>query len=60
MLSNWIIDRLLVVGILVLVVGALHVLPQLGIYGVAQGCGFAALVATLVATFTRHNSDQDH
>lgn len=33
--SNWIIDRLLVVGIVVLVVGALHVVPQLGFSGVA-------------------------
>ena len=51
--SNWIIDRLLVVGILVVVVGALRILPQLGFDKVAESCGFAALVATVVAMLTR-------
>ncbi|WP_158020914.1 hypothetical protein [Methylorubrum extorquens] len=53
MIMNWLIDRLLVLGIALVVGGALAALSAAGFSRVGETCGFAALIASLVTIWLR-------
>jgi hypothetical protein len=53
MIMNWLIDRLLVLGIALVVGGALAALSAGGFSRVGETCRFAALIASLVTIWLR-------
>ncbi|GBU19631.1 MULTISPECIES: hypothetical protein [Methylobacteriaceae] len=53
MTMNWLIDRLLVLGIVLVVAGAVAALSAAGFGRVGETCGLAALVASLVTVWLR-------
>ncbi|MER2268288.1 hypothetical protein [Methylobacterium oxalidis] len=53
MTMNWLIDRLLVLGIVLVVAGALATLSAAGFSRVGEACGLAALMASLVTVWLR-------
>jgi len=53
MTMNWLIDRLLVLGLVAIIVGAIVVLSAAGFRYAGETCGFAALVGSLVTAWLR-------
>ena len=53
MTMNWLIDRLLVLGVVLVVTGALAGLSAAGFSRAGETCGFAALVATVATVWLR-------
>ncbi|MGV7032675.1 hypothetical protein [Methylobacterium symbioticum] len=53
MTMNWLIDRLLMLGLVAIIAAAVVVLSAAGFRYAGETCGFAALVASLVSAWLR-------
>ncbi|WP_162560785.1 hypothetical protein [Methylobacterium durans] len=53
MTMNWLIDRLLVLGLVAIIAGAVVSLSAVGFRYVGETCGIAALVASLATAWLR-------
>jgi hypothetical protein len=54
---NWVIDRLLVLGLVLVIVGAIRAMALFGVEHVGESCGLAAAIATCVTSFAQRSAN---